>query len=139
VLLSPSPRAPAAAEQRDGANADHADRYITVEGRRVHYLDWGGSDKQPFVMLHGIARSAHRFDAFARQFQQDYHVVAMDLRGHGDSDWDPAGGYLVEDYVKDLETLVDELGLKDIVLTGASTGDGSPRSMPVSIPISWRN
>lgn len=110
------------AGQREAAGDGYDDRYITVEGRRVHYLDWGTPGKQPFVMLHGIRRSAHRFDTFAPHFRGDYHVIAVDMRGHGDSDWHPDAAYLVEDYVKDLEVLVEQLGLRDMVLTGASTG-----------------
>jgi pimeloyl-ACP methyl ester carboxylesterase len=100
----------------------YEDRFIVNEGRRVHYLDWGSAGKTPFIMLHGIGRSAHSYDHIAPQFQRDYHVIGMDLRGHGDSDWHPAAAYLVEDYVKDLERLVEQLNLRGIVLTGSSTG-----------------
>ena len=51
-----------------------------------------------------------------------YHVIAMDMRGHGDSGWDPEGRYLVEDHVGDVEGLVRQLGLKDITIWGNSTG-----------------
>ena len=46
----------------------------------------------------------------------------MDLRGHGDSDWSPTSSYLVEDFVKDLHALVEQLNLRDVVLTGNSMG-----------------
>ncbi|HEY7448771.1 MAG TPA: alpha/beta hydrolase [Vicinamibacterales bacterium] len=108
--------------QRSAPGPGYEDRFILNEGRRVHYLDWGSAGKTPFVMLHGIGRSAHSYDHIAPQFQHDYHVIAMDLRGHGDSDWHPAADYLVEDYVKDLERLVEQLELRNIVLTGSSTG-----------------
>ena len=76
-----------------------ADRYITVNGIRIHYLDWGNESKPAFLMLHGIGRVAHTFDHIAPQFKNDYHVLAIDMRGHGDSGWSPEGAYLVEDYV----------------------------------------
>ena len=44
------------------------------------------------------------------------------MRGHGDSGWDPQAAYLVEDYVRDIEGLVAQLGLRNIVLWGNSTG-----------------
>jgi pimeloyl-ACP methyl ester carboxylesterase len=103
-------------------DAGYEDRFVLNEGRRVHYLDWGSAGKTPFIMLHGIGRSAHSYDHIAPHFQRDYHVIAMDLRGHGDSDWHPAAAYLVEDYVNDLERLVEQLNLRGIVLTGSSTG-----------------
>ena len=74
----------------------YQDRYITVNGLRLHYLDWGSPQKPPFIMLHGIGRVAHQFDHLAPHFQRDYHVMAIDMRGHGDSAWSPDAAYLVE-------------------------------------------
>lgn len=98
------------------------DRDIIVNGLRIHYLDWGTRGKPPLLLLHGIARTAHNYDHLAPHFVSDYHVIAVDMRGHGDSDWHPEGAYLVEDYVKDIEALVVQLQLRDIVLWGSSTG-----------------
>lgn len=98
------------------------DRYVTVNGLRIHYLDWGGEEKPPLVLLHGIGRLARSFEPIAPHFTGRYRVLAMDMRGHGDSDWDPQAAYLVEDYVQDLEGLVEQLGLRDIVVWGNSTG-----------------
>ena len=44
------------------------DRFVTVNGLRIHYLDWGSPDKPPFIMLHGIGRIAHTFDHLAPRF-----------------------------------------------------------------------
>lgn len=104
------------------SHAEPVDRYVTVNGLRIHYLDWGLSGKQPLLLLHGIARVAHTFDHLAPHFSKNYHVIAVDMRGHGDSDWDTQGAYLVEDYVKDVEALVDQLKLRNIVAWGNSTG-----------------
>jgi len=98
------------------------DQFITVNGLRMHYLDWGNPAGQPFVMFHGIARTAHSFDHIAPAFAGDYHVLAVDLQGHGDSAWRPDGAYLVEDHVRTIEGLVEHLELRDIVLLGNSTG-----------------
>ena len=102
--------------------AQPVDRFVTVGGLRIHYLDWGNPDKPPFVMYHGIGRVAHTFDHVAPLFRDDYHVIAVDMRGHGDSAWDPAANYLVEDHVKDVEGLVDQLHLRNITMLGNSTG-----------------
>jgi esterase len=99
-----------------------AERFITVNGLRIHYLEWGSTDKPPLIMLHGIGRVAHTFDHIAPQFASRYHVMAVDMRGHGDSAWDPKGAYLVEDYVKDIEGLAQQLRLRNIVIWGNSTG-----------------
>ena len=99
-----------------------ADRFVTVDGLRIHYLDWGSPEKPPLIMLHGIGRVAHTFDHIAPHFALKYHVMAVDMRGHGDSAWDPKGAYLVEDYVKDIEGLAEQLRLRNIVIWGNSTG-----------------
>ena len=98
------------------------DRYATVNGLRLHYLDWGNSTRPPLIMLHGIGRLAHTFDHIAPRFTDRFHVIAVDMRGHGDSDWDSAAAYLVEDYTKDLEALVAQLQLRNLTLWGNSTG-----------------
>jgi esterase len=100
----------------------YEDRVLTANGLRLHYLDWGTAGRQPFIMLHGISRTAHTFDHVAPHFNRDYHVLAIDLRGHGDSAWHPDGAYVVEDYVKDLEAIVERLKLRSVVITGNSTG-----------------
>jgi pimeloyl-ACP methyl ester carboxylesterase len=104
------------------AQTPYQDRFITVNGLRLHYLDWGSPDKQPFIMLHGIGRTAHSFDHIAPHFKNNYHVIAIDMRGHGDSGWSEEGAYLVQDYAKDLEAFVAQLDLRNIVLLGNSTG-----------------
>ena len=104
------------------AHVQPIDRNVTINGLRIHYLEWGSSGKQPLILLHGIARVAHTFDHLAPHFSQNHHVIAVDMRGHGDSAWDPQGAYLVEDYVRDIEGLVAQLQLRNIVLWGNSTG-----------------
>jgi len=98
------------------------DRTATANGLRLHYLEWGDPAKPPMILLHGIARHAHTFDHIAPAFARDHHVIALDMRGHGDSAWSPEGAYLVQDYVRDLEALVAALRLRRLTLLGNSTG-----------------
>lgn len=98
-------------------------RFATVNGLRIHYLEWGKPDGRPLVLLHGIARHARTFEHLAPHFVATRRVIAVDMRGHGESAWDPTGEYLVEDYYRDVAALTVQLGLvKDIVLWGNSTG-----------------
>ena len=97
------------------------DGFVDVSGLRIHYVDWGGNGR-PFVMVHGLDRVARTFDHLAVRFSPTYRVIAIDMRGHGDSGWDPKGRYLVEDHVGDLEGVVQQLGLRDLTLWGNSTG-----------------
>jgi pimeloyl-ACP methyl ester carboxylesterase len=98
------------------------DKFVTVNGLQIHYLDWGNAGKQPLILLHGIARVAHTFAHVAPHFAKDFHVIAVDMRGHGDSGWHAQGAYLVEDYTSDIEQLIEQLCLRNVVLWGASTG-----------------
>lgn len=107
---------------RQATLQQYEDKFVTVNGLRLHYLDWGNAGKPPLVMLHGIARHAHTFDHIAIDLSRDYHVIALDMRGHGDSAWSPDGAYLVEDYCRDLEGVVQQLHLRGITLLGNSTG-----------------
>ena len=104
------------------AQTQYADRFITVNGLRLHYLEWGDPAKPAMILLHGIARHAHTFDHIAPDLARDHRVLAIDMRGHGDSAWSPEGAYLVEDYVKDLEALLEQLAIRRVTLLGNSTG-----------------
>ena len=110
------------AAQTASARPTYTDRTVTVNGLRVHYLEWGSAAKPALILLHGISKHAHTFDHIAVDFARDYHVLAVDMRGHGDSGWSPEGAYLVEDYVKDIEGLVTQLGIRRVTLLGNSTG-----------------
>lgn len=104
------------------AAAQPVDRFLTVNGLRIHYVDWGGETKPPLILIHGLDRVARTFDHVVPHFTSRFHVIAVDMRGHGDSDWDPQARYVVEDHVGDLEGVVSQLGLRNITLWGNSTG-----------------
>ena len=81
------------------------DRYFESEGLRLHYLEWGDVNSTPLVLLHHVGSQAHVWDDFAGRMAPDYHVLALDLRGHGDSDWADAQRYTTEDYASDVAAL----------------------------------
>jgi pimeloyl-ACP methyl ester carboxylesterase len=91
-------------------------------GIRLHYLDWGNEEQPCMLCVHGSAQNAHMWDFTALAFCDRYHIVALDQRGHGDSDWAPNGEYDRTSYVGDLEKFVDTLGVERIVLMGLSMG-----------------
>jgi esterase len=113
---------PGPAGAQSPASPPYTDRTVTVNGMRLHYLHWGEVDKPAMVLIHGIERHAHTFDHIVPEFTRDYRVIALDMRGHGDSAWSAEGAYLVEDHVKDLEGVIRELGLRRVTLWGNSTG-----------------
>lgn len=104
------------------SGAQPVDRFVTVNGLRIHYVEWGSAERPPLILIHGLDRVARTFDHVAPHFTSRFRVIAYDMRGHGDSDWDPQARYVVEDHVADLEGLVQQLGLRGITLWGNSTG-----------------
>lgn len=98
------------------------DKYLFVNGLRLHYLDWGQEGKQAMLLLHGFTTLAHAWDMFAPAFGHRYHVLAMDQRGHGDSQWDDDASYTTEDHLVDISGFVDALELDKFVLVGHSMG-----------------
>ena len=95
---------------------------VSVNGLDLHYLDWGNAGAPPVVCVHGYTSSAEAFNALARQFHERFHIVAPDVRGHGESAWSPDGAYQYRDQVADLAGLVDQLGLARFTLIGTSMG-----------------
>ena len=98
------------------------DTFVRVNGLRLHHLDWGTAGKPPMVLLHGLRGHAHAWDDVAAAFCGDSHVLALDQRGRGDSDWAPDGRYTIEAYVSDLVAVADALRLPPFVLAGHSMG-----------------
>ena len=89
---------------------------------RLHYVDWGNEDAPAMLLVHGGRDHCRSWDWVAREFKQNYHVIAPDLRGHGDSQWLVGGSYAAIDYVYDIAQLVRQSGIDDIVLIGHSMG-----------------
>lgn len=103
----------------------------------LHYADWGGANAPQLpsmVLLHGMRDSARSWDTFARAMASEYRVVALDSRGHGDSDWAGPNGYAYDNYVSDVSVLFDALGLDDAVLVGHSAGGRYAWSYAVENP-----
>ena len=100
----------------------HESRHIEANGIRLHYLDYGTEGLPPMVCLHGGAVNAHWFDFVAGGFTRDYHVRAIDQRGHGDSARADPPDYRYESYASDLHEVIEKLDLRDVVLVGHSMG-----------------
>ena len=98
------------------------DKFVTVGGMRLHYLDWGNEEKPKMVLLHGGAQTAHSWDFFALAMRDEYHIIAPDQRGHGDSDWSEEGAYSTEYHVQDMDGFTDAIGFDSFILVGLSMG-----------------
>src|SRR5213080_2449533 len=94
-------------------------RFHTEGGPGINVLDWGG-EGPPAVLLHGGSLTARTWDYVAIALRAHFQLVALDMRGHGDSDW--ADDYSIESYVTDLMAVVDSLGIERARLAGMSFG-----------------
>jgi len=104
------------------APAVHTSRFVEANGLKLHYIDYGSEACPPMLCLHGGAVNAHWFDFVAAGFATDYHVRALDQRGHGDSAWAEPPVYGYDRYAADLAALIEKLDLRDVVLVGHSMG-----------------
>jgi pimeloyl-ACP methyl ester carboxylesterase len=95
---------------------------VVLRGMRFHYLDWGRPGAPPIVFLHGGGQTARTWDLVCLALRADYRCLALDQRGHGDSEWSPAMDYALETHAADLAAFVDHLGLERFVLVGMSMG-----------------
>ncbi|WP_459853611.1 alpha/beta fold hydrolase [Dongia sp. agr-C8] len=89
---------------------------------RLRYIDWEGRSSIPAVMLHGLRGYAETWESLSDSLGNRFRLLALDQRGRGGSEWGPWQEYRVEQYVADLESFVDQLGLGKFVLIGHSMG-----------------
>lgn len=89
---------------------------------KLQFWDWGTGGKPPLVLVHGGLDHARNWDWVARALRGDFHVYALDLRGHGNSAWAPGAMYGIAEHVLDLATLIDVIGAKSVDLIGHSLG-----------------
>ena len=99
-----------------------ADRFVDANGLRFHYLEWGDPANPSVLMLHGASQQGHSWDFISLPLSPDYHVLALDQRGHGDSDWAPDGDYSLDAMQGDLDAVIPALGLDGFHLMGHSMG-----------------
>jgi pimeloyl-ACP methyl ester carboxylesterase len=89
---------------------------------RLHYVDWGNGGKPPLILLHGGQDHCRNWDWVAQRLRHDWHIIAPDLRGHGDSQWSATGSYTMAGYVYDLAQLVDQQRLAPVTIVAHSLG-----------------
>lgn len=92
-----------------------------AHGLELHLLEWS-TEGVPLVLLHGLGNEAHLWDDFVPSVASHYRVLALDQRGHGDSDWDPEARYDAAAMTDDLEAVLDALAIDRFVLIGFSMG-----------------
>jgi pimeloyl-ACP methyl ester carboxylesterase len=89
---------------------------------RLHYYDWGNPDAPPLLLVHGGRDHARNWDWVAGRLRDRWHIIAPDLRGHGDSQWSLDGSYAMPGYIYDLAQLIHQRALSPVMLVGHSLG-----------------
>jgi pimeloyl-ACP methyl ester carboxylesterase len=91
---------------------------------RLHYVDWGNEEAPPLLLIHGGRDHCRNWDWVAEQLRVDYHVIAPDLRGHGDSQWMIGGTYSQAEFTYDIAQLIHQQKLAPLTIIGHSMGSG---------------
>ncbi len=89
---------------------------------RLHYVDWGNAGAPPLILVHGGRDHCRNWDWVAQDLRRDWHVIAPDLRGHGDSAYSPSGDYSMSAYVYDLAQLIHQQALAPVRIVAHSLG-----------------
>ena len=103
-------------------NARYESRNIVARGLRFNVLDWGPRDAPAIVCMHGSHQSAHSWDLVSLNLAQNYRVIAIDQRGHGDSEWARSGAYSNDEMAADLRAIIATMQLERPVVIGHSMG-----------------
>jgi non-heme chloroperoxidase len=114
LLLTP----PLAAQSDSTDKSPHKPGFITVNNVKLHYLDWGGKG-ETLLFLHGMGDTAHRYDDFAPRFTNQFRVLGLTRRGHGESEI-PGTSYDTATLVEDIRQFLDALKIQRAVLAGHS-------------------
>jgi pimeloyl-ACP methyl ester carboxylesterase len=94
----------------------------TTDGLKLRVREWGSPEARPIILLHGLRGFSVTWRALAKALSTEWRLIALDQRGRGESDWDPAANYYTDAYLSDLESLIAHLNIGLFVLVGHSMG-----------------
>jgi pimeloyl-ACP methyl ester carboxylesterase len=97
-------------------------RTFISQRMRLHYVEWGNPDAPPLLLVHGGRDHCRSWDWVAEKLCRDWHIIAPDLRGHGDSEWAADGNYPITNYVYDLAQLIHQIDVNQVSIVAHSLG-----------------
>lgn len=98
------------------------DRTISLNQSKFHFREAGDSSLPHMLLLHGGGQTSHMWDTFAESMGGSLHLIALDQRGHGESEWEKSADYSPDAFQSDLDIFVSSLGLAPLHLCGLSMG-----------------
>jgi pimeloyl-ACP methyl ester carboxylesterase len=106
------------------AGSPASSRYVSCEGREVHFMEWGAGHPETVIAWHGLARTGRDMDPIATHLAQRYRVICPDTLGRGLSQWspEPAREYCLAFYEQMAVSLLDQLGVRECHWLGTSMG-----------------
>jgi len=112
-------------------------RRLSVNGLSLHALEWAAPNAPGLCFLHGGSAHSHWFDGVIQPFVGRYHILALDQRGHGESEWPVPPAYATEDFVSDLLGVIQVMGWERMTLVGHSMGGAIALAHAVDRPQAW--
>lgn len=97
-------------------------RNTVLRHQRFHFLEWGDPARPAVLLLHGGNQSAHSWDLVSLALSGEFHVLALDQRGHGDSEWSRGAHYGIDEMMEDAAAFIAAAGLERPVVVGHSMG-----------------
>ena len=104
------------------ADVRYQSNNIVLRHQRFHFLEWGDSEAPPVLMLHGGNQSAHSWDLVSLHLADRFRVLALDQRGHGDSEWARDADYSSTAMADDASAFLREMGIDSAIVIGHSMG-----------------
>ncbi len=96
--------------------------HVILRKRRFHYREWGKPSAPGLLFLHGGNQTCHTWNVICAALSDQYHCIALDQRGHGDSEWSYEGDYALTSQMKDIVALIDHLEWPSLTIIGMSMG-----------------
>lgn len=116
----------------------YCSRQTVIRGARFHFLEWGEPGSPDVLLLHGGNQSAHSWDLVSLHLSDRFHVLALDQRGHGDSEWSRESDYSIEARAADALAFIEDQGLKAPIVVGHSMGGMVTMRLALTAPDSVR-
>jgi len=97
-------------------------RNVVARHQRFHFLEWGSPSLPNLLLLHGGNQSAHSWDLVSLHLADRFHIIALDQRGHGDSEWARDADYSSHAMASDVSSVLSELDINSVTVLGHSMG-----------------